>query len=327
VSEWIADMRTRLAHDGSIRAGQAYPLSARLFVGVLKNLLAGVTTVAHHNPFYRELRSGVPIRVVRRYGWAHSFLLADRPAGARGEAGGDVASRFRSTPATAPFIVHVAEGVDDEARGELARFERLGCLAPNAVLVHGVGIDADGWRRVAQSGAGVVWCPASNQFLFGTTAGVRACLDAAGGASRLAIGTDSRLTGSRDLLDELRVAASLVSVTGRELLRMVTAAPADMLRVPDVGRLVPGAHADLLVIPAAAADGGAALLKTARRDILLTAVRGEPVIGTPALDSVFRARRVRTRPVRVDGLMRLADARVAASIARCPIREPGVECA
>ncbi len=29
---------------------QAYPLAARLFIGGLKNLLAGVTTVAHHNP-------------------------------------------------------------------------------------------------------------------------------------------------------------------------------------------------------------------------------------------------------------------------------------
>jgi hypothetical protein len=117
VSEWIADMRGRLAHDRAMRAAQAHPLSARLFIGLLKNLLAGVTTVAHHNPLYRELRARRPIRVVRRYGWAHSFLLAAQPAGARGEPGGDVARRFRATPANAPFIVHLAEGVDDDARG------------------------------------------------------------------------------------------------------------------------------------------------------------------------------------------------------------------
>lgn len=327
VSEWIADMRARRAHDPSIRAGQAHPLSARLFIGVLKNLLAGVTTVAHHNPFYRELRRSQPIRVVRRYGWAHSFLLADRPAGARGELGGDVARRFRSTPATAPFMVHLAEGVDDDARGELARFEGLGCLAPNAVLIHGVGIDSDGWRRVGRSGAGAVWCPASNQFLFGKTAAIRTCVAATDGGSHLAIGTDSRLTGAGDLLDELRVAASLVAAPARDLLRMVTVTPADMLRLPDAGRLAPGSRADLLVVPATADDAGAALLRTARSDILLTVLGGRPVIGAPALESVFRIRRIGTKRVLVDGVLRLSDARVAGSIARCPIREPGVECA
>ena len=342
VSEWIAEMRGRLAHDRAIRVAQAHPLSARLFIGLLKNLLAGVTTVAHHNPLYRELRARRPIRVVRRYGWAHSFLLAAQPAGARGEPGGDVARRFRATPANAPFIVHLAEGVDDDARGELARFERLGCLAPNAVLVHGVGIDRDGWRRVAQSGAGAVWCPASNQFLFGRPAAARTGLGATEAASRLAIGTDSRLTGARDLLDELRDAASLVAMPARTLLRMVTAVPADVLRIRDIGRVGRGACADLLVIPARPAnpaspgnpgnpgnddEAGAALLRTSRNDILLTVVDGRPVVGSPAFESAFQVARVQTKRVLIDGTLRLADARVADAIARCPIREPGVQCA
>ena len=112
-SEWIADMGPRLSARPTIRDGRAHPLIERLFIGALKNLLAGVTTVAHHNPFYAEMRRTMPIRVVRRYGWAHSFLLEARPAGARGEPGGDVAARWRATPADAPFIVHLAEGVDD----------------------------------------------------------------------------------------------------------------------------------------------------------------------------------------------------------------------
>jgi len=327
VSGWIDDMRAQLANYPRLRSGRAHPLSARLFVGVLKNLLAGVTTVAHHNPFYKELQRGLPIRVVRRYGWAHSFLLERQPAGARGELGGDVARRFRSTPATEPFIVHLAEGVDAGARGELARFEALGCLAPNAVLVHGVAIDRDGWRRVADSGAGAVWCPASNQFLFGRTAAVQSHLDSTSGSTRLAIGTDSRLTGATDLLDELRVAASVVPLAGRELLRLVTTAPADMLGMPAVGRLAPKAHADMVVVPARDADGGQALLQTSRRSILMIAVGGRPVVAAPAFESVFRARRIATRPIVVDGAERLADARLAASIARCPIPEAGVACA
>jgi cytosine/adenosine deaminase-related metal-dependent hydrolase len=349
VAEWIADMDGRLSGDPAIRAGRAQPLDDRLFIGVLKNLLAGVTTVAHHNPYYRQFRRVAFIHVLRRYGWAHSFLLEDRPAGANGERGGDIVSRFRATPSGVPFIVHLAEGVDATARAELERFEALGCLASNSVLVHGVAIGAEGWTRVIRQGAGAVWCPASNQLLFGRTAAVRDYLDLANGSSRLALGTDSRLTGSRDLLDEIRQAASLVPLTAEELLRLVTSSAADLLRLPDTGRLTPGAHADLVVIPAAparprsntvnttdaahvagaagAADAAAALLATTRRDVLLTVARGRPLVGAPGFDAVFRGRRVRTRCIRVDGTERLCHAGLAAAIRRCAIPEPGVTCA
>jgi cytosine/adenosine deaminase-related metal-dependent hydrolase len=176
-SAWIDDLRPRLTEDLGIRERRAYPLTERVFIGGLKNALAGVTTVAHHNPFYPELRRTMPVRVIRRYGWAHSFQLEHQPAGARGEPGGDVAAKCEATPPDVPFMVHLAEGIDEAARGELARFEALGCLKPNSVIVHGVGIDADGWRRVARAGAGLVWCPASNLFLFGRTAPVRCLLD------------------------------------------------------------------------------------------------------------------------------------------------------
>ncbi len=45
-SQWVEDMRPRLRNDPALRAGQSHPLSDRLFLGGLKNLLAGVTTVA-----------------------------------------------------------------------------------------------------------------------------------------------------------------------------------------------------------------------------------------------------------------------------------------
>jgi cytosine/adenosine deaminase-related metal-dependent hydrolase len=247
-SQWIDDLRPRLSADPAIRDGRAHPLGERLFIGALKNLLAGVTTVAHHNPFYPELRRTVPIRVVRRYGWAHSFQLERQPAGARGEPGGDIAERSRATPVDVPFMVHLAEGVDEAAGGELPRLEALGCLKPNTVIVHGVAIDGNGWRRVAQAGAGLVWCPASNDFLFGRTAQVRELLNLNGQAPAIALGTDSRVTGSRDLLDELRVARDTEAVTPEELFAMVTTSAAALLHQPRIGRLSVGGLADLVML-------------------------------------------------------------------------------
>jgi cytosine/adenosine deaminase-related metal-dependent hydrolase len=327
-SDWIADMRPRLSDDAAIRQGRAHPLTERLFIGALKNLLAGVTTVAHHNPFYSELRRTMPIRVVRRYGWAHSFLLERQPAGARGEPGGDVAVRWRATPPDAPFLVHLAEGVDDEARGELPRLEALGCLKPNTVIVHGVAIDESGWRRVARAGGGLVWCPASNAFLFGQTALVRELIEGEGDARVIvALGTDSRVTGSRDLLDELRAAREAIPVPPDALLGMVTRDAGKLLRQSRAGRLAVGGPVDLVVIPPLAEEPGAALLKAWRRDVRLVVVEGRPLVGDPDFAAAFLARKVTPRSLRVDAASKLADSGLVRRIAGCPIVEPGVSAA
>ena len=324
-SGWIADLAPRLSSDPAIREGRRHPLIERLFIGALKNLLSGVTTVAHHNPFYAELRRTMPIRVVRRYGWAHSFLLETQPAGARGEPGGDVASRWRSTPAHVPFLVHLAEGVDEDARGELARLESLGCLKPNTVIVHGVAIDENGWRRVARAGGGLVWCPASNAFLFGRTALV--CALVAGHEEtrvRVAIGTDSRVTGSLDLLDELRAAREALPLPAETLLRMVTGDAAALLRQARAGRLAVGAPADLVVLPPLAERPAAALLEARRRHVRLVAIEGRPLVADPEFAAVFLARKVTPRPLRVDGAPKIGDSGIVRRIAGSPIAEPGV---
>lgn len=326
-SAWIDDLRPKLDRDETIRANRAHPLASRLFIGALKNLLAGVTTVAHHNPRYREIGGRFPVRVVRRYGWAHSFSLERQPVGAHGELGGDVRERYHATPPAAPFIIHLGEGVDRAASDELPRLEALGCLRSNTVLVHGVAIDPHTWPRVVASGASLVWCPASNAFLFRQTAPIREFLDAGNGAWRhVCLGSDSRVTGSQDLLDELRAAAMVVPVKPAELLRMVTSAPASILRLANGGSIVRGAWADLLVIPPKKEDAAEALLETHRRHILLITIDGTPMLGAPALASVFRARRTNPRSILVDGIDRIAASRLAAGIRRCVIREPGVEC-
>ena len=63
------------------------PKSLRLIWGGLRNLLSGVTTVCHHNPPHAVFERDFPIRVVKRFGWAHSLEFSP-----------DLAQRFRRTP-------------------------------------------------------------------------------------------------------------------------------------------------------------------------------------------------------------------------------------
>jgi cytosine/adenosine deaminase-related metal-dependent hydrolase len=326
-AEWIDDLRPALQTDPVIRQNTARPLAARLFIGGLKNLLAGVTTVAHHNPRYREIGRKFPVRVVKRYGWAHSFSLEEKPVGAHGETGGDVRKRCLATPSNVPFMIHVGEGVDAAAANELPRLEELGCLRRNTVLVHGVALTEKDWERVVAAGASLVWCPASNAFLFRRTAPVRQFLDAPESASaHVCLGSDSRVTGARDLLEELRAAAAVMPVTPRELFRMVTTTPARILHLADAGRIAIGHAADLVVLPSAKADPADALFAASRRDLALVLIDGRPLVGAASFEAVFGARRSTTRPIAIDGVERVAESTLARALAKCPIAEPGVEC-
>src|SRR5262249_39823413 len=155
--------------------------------------------------------------------------------------------------------------------------------------------------------AGLVWCPASNIFLFGKTAAIRGLLDEQPRAMRVALGTDSRLTGANDLLDELRVARDTGSASSGELLGMVTTGAADLRRLRQGGRLSVGGRADFIVIGKGGADAASALLETTRRDVALVSVGGRPLVADPRFAPVFKARSVNPRPLVVDAAPKLAE--------------------
>ncbi len=327
-TDWIDDMRPRLRTNPAIVSARDHSLADRLLIGGLKNLLSGVTTVAHHNPLYPELRWRFPVNVVQRFGWAHSFALEGQPVGARGELGVRVCDGVRDTSADVPFIVHVAEGIDERAHAEFDRFEEQGGLSRWSVIVHGVALDDRQWGAVRARGAGIVWCPASNLFLFGRTLDMPARLDGrAPRDARVCLGTDARITGSRDLLDELRVAASVGTVSPSDLLQMVTSAPAAALGLREAGALRMGVQADLCVLPAGCDSAPAALLSARRADLRLVVVGGRPLVGHPTYAPIFEPRRAIPRPAVVDGEPKIVDRSLAQRIVRSSLAEAGLEMA
>jgi cytosine/adenosine deaminase-related metal-dependent hydrolase len=256
-TEWIGDFNDRIRCDRAFQSALGPTRDERLFAGGMKSLLSGATTVAHHDPLFSSLRGpSFPVHVVTRYGWSHSLHIDGEAA---------VLGSYVRTDNTVPWIVHAAEGTDPEASEEFDRLERLGCIQANTVIVHGVGLTAAQRERLAAVEAGLVWCPESNLRLFGSTADV---LDLAA-RGRVALGTDSRLTGARDLLEELRVARTLYPGDDSSVVRMVTADAARLLRLKDRGSLEVGARADLLVIPA-----GSSLFEISRSDVRLVTLDG-----------------------------------------------------
>jgi cytosine/adenosine deaminase-related metal-dependent hydrolase len=208
--------------------------------------------------------------------------------------------------------MHLAEGTDDLAQQELALLDDLGCLGANTVLVHGVGVTERDQERIIAAGAAVIWCPASNMGMLGRTLMPRR-LAAAG---RLALGTDSRLTGSRDMLNELRVARRHSDLAPAELLRFATADAARILGLTGVGTLAAGACADLLILPDSGGDPYAALLSAHRSDIRAVVLGGIPVVADPDFAPWFEHCGLETTPATLDGRPKL--------IARNLLGPPGV---
>lgn len=306
-SEWSDDIDLRRATDSQLLANAGVPRAQRLLIGGVKNLLSGVTTVAHHDPFYDELAApDFPVRVPGGHGWAHSLAL-------RGEAA--VLASLKQTPPERPWIIHAAEGVGAPAAHEFDRLDALGCIRPHTVLVHGLALDAAQQRRLNQAGGGLVWCPGSNLHLFGRTLGA----EALSRQTRLALGSDSRISGERDLLAELAVAREYVGWSEARLEALVTGRAAALLSLHDRGSLRCGQLADVLVLPP-----GVALSRATRADVRLVLVGGVPRYADADLVDQLGARDA-LKPVQVDGHAKLLAADLVAALQAAAIGEPGLE--
>jgi cytosine/adenosine deaminase-related metal-dependent hydrolase len=296
---WIDAFQAHFEHP-DVKAALAVPKAVRLRHGALKNLLAGVTCVAHHDPWDATLDADdFPVALLRGHGWSYAL---GGPA-----YGPPVRESFAATPADKPWIIHLAEGSDAVARAELDALDTLGCLAPNSVLVHGVGLSEDDMARVVARGAAVVWCPASNRNLLGTTLDPRP-LAAAG---RLALGSDSRLSGARDLLDELCGVRERDELSSAALLALATSDAARILRLSGHGTLDSGAPANFIVVADRGHAGPAALDGVRRADLRAVVRDGRPCVADPDFAPWFAAAGVDSVAVTLDGRPKLVDARLA----------------
>ena len=243
------------------------------------------------------------------------------------------------------WLVHLAEGVRDaqrrpgdafSSRAEFASLVAKGLLTDMTVIVHGNGLEPDDFAamRAAPSirldgtgdgrGAKLVWSPLSNLLLYGQTALVYHALQA---GVVVSLGTDWSPSGSRNLLDELKIAdialrdprllggdrdlVPSLSLTGkteearedaeialdRLLVEMVTTNPAKTLRwTQEVGSIEPGKYADLLVIrrpdhPSAEDLPNSPyrnLIDATEKDVQLVLVNGEPLAGDVAVMATLK---------------------------------------
>lgn len=157
--------------------------------------------------------------------------------------------------------IHVAEQEweDGAVRGRSgmsapAYLESVGLLEGRALAAHGVWLPDDDIEILARNGVAVAHCPCSNSK---HGSGVARLLDLLEAGVRVGLGTDGPASHHRlDLFEEMRMAIRLARLKAgdaavlpaRQALHMATAGAADCIDRPDLGRLAPGAWADMVAI-------------------------------------------------------------------------------
>jgi cytosine/adenosine deaminase-related metal-dependent hydrolase/SAM-dependent methyltransferase len=288
--EWADDIHR--PGSSPVREHRAVARTTRLWWGGIRNLLAGVTTVCHHNPYVAEVfDSGFAIRVMRDFAWAHSLQMDNQ-----------LTAKHKGVRRDQPFILHLAEGVDPESASEIFRLARNGALDGRTVIVHGLGLDDRGLALLNSSGSALIWCPTSNAFLFGRTHD-RTTLRS---ISKAALGSDSPLTAQGDLLDEIRFAQETVGISPEDLYSLVTWRASAVLRLQSgEGTTRIGALADFVGVRDPGLSPAQTLASLSYREVELVVIGGCVQLASPEIRR--RMPKLITtglRPLEVEGTIR-----------------------
>jgi cytosine/adenosine deaminase-related metal-dependent hydrolase/SAM-dependent methyltransferase len=276
--EWANDIHK--PDDSPVREHRSIPKPTRLWWGGIRNLLSGVTTVCHHNPYISEVfDQDFVVRVQRNFEGAHSLQL-DPETFAKPEDtyldrhSGDQANDDK------PFIIHLAEGVDLESSEEILRFARERTLDDRTVIVHGLGLNDAAFSLLNARQASLIWCPTSNVFLFGRTHDLHRIHS----LQKVALGSDSPLTAQGDLLDEVRFAHEAIGVSAEDLYSMLTKRSAQVLRLhKSEGSLHIGGVADFIAVRDSGLSPAQTLVSLSYRDIHLVLINGCVQLASPEM--------------------------------------------
>jgi cytosine/adenosine deaminase-related metal-dependent hydrolase len=259
--EWGADIHRR---DATIISSiERLPRHVRLRWGALKNVLCGVTTVAHHGTARDDLRP-LPVRIAR--GTAIHSLAAPHWR-----------LRLNAPLGPSPRVIHIGEGTSFAAWREIDALLRWNLLQRRLVGVHAIAMSPAQATRFHA----IVWCPVSNEFLYGATADIAALKR----RTTILFGTDSTLTADWNFWNHLRRARALGALGDRELFDAATGAAAAAWGAPG-GRLAAGDVADVVVARRKASDPWDAFFAVNPGDILLVLRGGSVVLCDASLRGV-----------------------------------------
>ncbi len=199
-----------------------------------------------------------------------------------------------SIPAGSAWLPHISEGIEQSAWNEFRCIaQQAGVLGARTGVVHGIGLKAADVQQLAQAGGSLVWSPRSNVSLYGDTAAVPLFRRL---GVNLALGTDWTISGSMNMLRELKCADFLnrtrfdAALSDEALWRAATAGGADATATANkLGRLAAGKLADLAVYRRRGTALHRSVIDAEPADVVLTMRGGKALYGDQAVVAAFDA--------------------------------------
>jgi hypothetical protein len=189
------------------------------------------------------------------------------------------------------LLLHLSEGVDKTARKHFSALRLPGgewAITSALAGIHCAGLLAEDFEIYGGRNASMVWSPMSNLLLYGETARVKA---ARANGVRIGLGSDWSVSGSKNLLGELKVARlasdhANAEFSDRDILAMATRNAAAILGWQNVlGTLRAGARADIFVLDGTPDDPYDAAVRAKETSISLVMINGVARFGLPSLMS------------------------------------------
>jgi cytosine/adenosine deaminase-related metal-dependent hydrolase len=241
----------------------------------------------------------MPVRIVENFTLAHECSQYDLKWG-----DGVEVEYGRAKENDWPFITHINEGWDEEAKRGISYLVAKNALTENTVLIHGLSYSMEDIHNIAKFRANHVWCPISNYYMFEKVAKVKEMREL---GINVAIGTDSPMSGGVNILEEMRFGKRIYKEIYNEELEdkavceMVTINGAKAFRIDKfTGSIEPGKNADLLVLKDEGEDPYTTLVQAKLEDILIVIYNGEPVYADETFESLFKTLKIPYKRVNIN---------------------------
>jgi len=237
---------------------ESVPVELRMKYGVIKNLICGITIVAHHGN-YNSVLDDSPVTIIRKGTCIHSVKL-----------GGKWKIKLNLPVNREPYIIHIGEGINSGSTDEINELIRWNLFNRELIGIHGIAMTEEQSKKFAS----LIWCPDSNLFLFGKTSDIRSLKK----NTEILFGTDSTLTADGNIFENLRTARKLNYLSDEELFHSVTETAADAWGLIDYGKISKGYKADLVVALKKSEDLYQSFYDTNPEDILLILKDGKIIL-------------------------------------------------
>jgi cytosine/adenosine deaminase-related metal-dependent hydrolase len=253
--DWGTDIHSR--NKVIIEKVKNVPYKLRFLWGIYKNLLCGVTTVAHHGKGPVYYGNGLP-DVINGYNYLHSVRLESRWK-----------LKLNLLFNKKPFVLHIGEGTNLKSYNEINDLIKWNLTGRKIIGIHGISMDLSTSKKIAA----LVWCPDSNIFLYNKTANLPEIIK----GTNIIFGSDSGLTSDWNIWNHIRLAREMGYLSDIKLYESLSSKPAEIWGLDNIGSISENKTADIVIVKRNPGDEWNDFFKTNPQNILLILKKGQIV--------------------------------------------------